>query len=208
VATHGFFAEPIYPQWLLAQATRDASDHGSGESDSAEAAPRNWDVTSFHPELLSGIALAGANGAWRGGETPLEIPYEDGLLTALEVSAMDLSGVDLAVLSACETGLGDYRRGEGMLSLQRAFHMAGAPSVVASLWKVDDQTTSQLMQQFYANLWEGRMSKIEALRQAQITVLKEGQTRGIRPLDKHPESGDGTLPPYYWGAFVLSGGWR
>jgi CHAT domain-containing protein len=91
--------------------------------------------------------LAGAN------VRPTPIGHDDGILTALKVAELDLSGVELAVLSACETGLGEVAGGEGLLGLQRAFQVAGAHSVVASLWKVGDEPTRALMARFYENLW-------------------------------------------------------
>ena len=125
---------------------------------------------------------------------------------ALEVSALDLSQVDTVVLSACETGLGQVAGGEGLLGLQRAFQVAGAKTTVASLWKVPDQATATLMQRFYENLWDKKMGKLEALRQAQIWMLRDNGNRGLAIPD-HPADAQ-TLPPYYWAAFVLSGDWR
>jgi CHAT domain-containing protein len=110
--------------------------------------------------LRSGLVLAGAN------RTP-----EAGTLTAAEVAGLDLRGCELAVLSACQTGLGGVVAGEGVLGLQRAFHQAGARALVASLWSVHDAGTSVLMEEFYANLWVKKLPKLEALRQAQLTVL-------------------------------------
>ena len=86
---------------------------------------------------------------------------------------MNLSNVDLAVLSACETGLGKVAGGEGLLGLQRAFQVSGAGTTVASLWQVDDAATRALMDEFYRNLWEKKLPKIEALRQAQLKMLRE-----------------------------------
>ena len=154
---------------------------------------------AVHPGLLSGLAFAGAN-------TPPEEGKDDGILTALEVSALDLSQVDTVVLSACETGLGQVAGGEGLLGLQRAFQVAGAKTTVASLWKVPDQATATLMQRFYENLWDKKMGKLEALRQAQIWMLRDNGNRGLAIPD-HPADAQ-TLPPYYWAAFVLSGDWR
>jgi CHAT domain-containing protein len=77
---------------------------------------------------------------------------------------------------------------------------------VASLWKVDDKATQTLMVEFYENLWRKKMSRVEALRQAQLTMLREGVNRGIER--EGPEEENGRLPPYYWAAFVLSGDWR
>ena len=121
--------------------------------------------------------LAGAN-------RPQEEGKEDGILTALEVGQLDLSRVELATLSACETGLGTAAGGEGVLGLQRAFQLAGAKSVVAGLWKIPDQATQLLMARFYDNLWQQRMSKLEALRQAQMWLLNDaskqvGLKRGL-----------------------------
>jgi len=130
------------------------------------------------PELRSALALAGAS----SGDP-------DGVLTALEAASLDLDGVDLVVLSACETGLGDVREGEGVLGLQRAFLAAGAPATVTSLWQVDDDGTQALMAEFYRNLWERKLDKLEALRQAQLALLR----------------GKAYAPPYYWAAFTLGG---
>jgi CHAT domain-containing protein len=90
------------------------------------------------------------------------------------------------------------------LGLQRAFQVAGARTVVASLWQVDDRATRTLMVDFYQNLWRKNMTKLEALRQAQLTMLREGVKRGLG----EPETKMRRLPPYYWAAFVLSGDWR
>ena len=102
------------------------------------------------------------------------------------------------------------------MGLQRAFHMAGARTVVASLWKVDDKATRALMVEFYKNLWAKNLGKLEALREAQLSMLKyydpeEGRIRSLKPLDGSPsksQQSSDRLPPYYWAAFVLSGDWR
>ncbi|HEV3257270.1 MAG TPA: tetratricopeptide repeat protein [Gemmataceae bacterium] len=200
LATHGFFAPAGWPS-ALAPAPRPAA--GSTKA----AAPRQdlfgrEGMRGFHPGLLSGLALAGANRPARAGE-------DDGILTALEVAELDLHGVELATLSACETGLGKEAGGEGLLGLQRAFQVAGARSVVASLWSVDDEATRKLMVRFYENLWQKKMSKLEALRQAQLWMLKEGLKRGLVVLDEEERIAKPVrTPPYYWAAFVLSGDWR
>ena len=93
------------------------------------------------------------------------------------------------------------------IGLQRAFQVAGAKSVVASLWKVPDSATARLMQRFYENLWEKKMGKLEALREAQIWMLRDKGNRGLA-LPKDAPKDDEPLPPYYWAAFVLSGDWR
>jgi CHAT domain-containing protein len=189
LATHGFFA-PEEVKSVLA---------GRGKGQPGERS----EVTGWHPLLLSGLALSDANRAPKPGE-------EDGILTALEVSEMDLTRLELAVLSACETGLGKVAGGEGLLGMQRAFQAAGARSVIASLWKVDDEATRRLMTDFYAAAWDTRkvVSRAEALRQAQLRMLREGRKRGVGPKEEKIEGKGGRLPPYYWAAFVLSGDWR
>ena len=128
------------------------------------------------PLLHSGVALAGAarktEDAGPGAQGSLP-DREDGILTAEEVQSLDLRGTELVVLSACETGLGQGYYGQGVMGLQRAFQAAGARAVVASLWRVDDAATTVLMEQFYTNLWSKKMPKLEALRQAQLTVLND-----------------------------------
>jgi tetratricopeptide (TPR) repeat protein/CHAT domain-containing protein len=195
IASHGFFAPP---EVLSATAPRERHQidlFGQG------------DVRGFHPGLLSGIVLAGANRPPTPGE-------DDGILTAMEVETIDLAKTELVVLSACETGLGKTAGGEGILGLQRAFQVAGAGSVVASLWSVDDAATQVLMTRFYDNLWTRKMPKAEALREAQLFLLREaprqGLLRGVPRLDM-PETlpeADRRTPPFYWAAFVLSGDWR
>ncbi len=183
LATHGFFAP---------EAVRSAAD---GRADGEGKTPEGW-----HPLLLSGLALSDANREPKAGE-------EDGILTALEVSEMDLTRLELAVLSACETGLGKVAGGEGLLGMQRAFQAAGARAVIGSLWKVDDRATQRLMADFYAAAWDGRkiISRVEALRRAQVSMLRDGAKRGmVREDDK----GLRRVPPYYWAGFVLSGDWR
>jgi CHAT domain-containing protein len=109
------------------------------------------------------------------------------------------------VLSACETGRGRVAGGEGVLGLQRAFQLAGARSVVASLWKLRDEETHQLMREFYRRVWQKEpMSKAEALRQAQLWMLDNWKARGT--LER--AAPEGPPLPYLWAAFVLSGDWR
>lgn len=194
-ATHGFFA-PRELRSALAEVSR-------GKEGEVGNLFERKGVVGFHPGLLSGLVLAGAN-------RPAAPDRDDGILTALEVEALDLSGVELATLSACETGLGETAGGEGLLGLQRAFQVAGARSVVASLWQVDDKATRDLLIRFYENLWKKKLPRLEALRQAQLWMLKEGAKRG---LDLVREDAVKALswtkaPPYYWAAFVLSGDWR
>jgi CHAT domain-containing protein len=153
---------------------------------------------------------------------------EHGFLNAEEVAGLDLAGCDLAVLSACQTGLGKVADGEGMLGLQRAFQAAGARTLAASLWSVNDAATSVLMEEFYANLWTKKQPRLEALRQAQLTVLHHPEKVAQRArqlqalLGRSPGQEAGDLPhggaiapgqprrshPAYWAAFILSGDTR
>ncbi len=134
--------------------------------------------------LRSGLALAGANTWLKAGTAPEEA--EDGLLTAEDVAGLDLLATELVVLSACETGLGQFHVGEGVFGLRRAFVLAGARTLVMSLWKVPDEPTRELMEDFYARLLAGQ-GRAEALRQAQLALKA-----------KYPD-------PFYWGAFHLPG---
>ena len=98
--------------------------------------------------------------------------------------------------SACETGLGRPESGEGLLGLRRAFHMAGAKTVISSLWSIGDESTAELMKAYYSNLWSHGMERYDALRKAQLEMLARNRA----------EFGSGR--PRTWGAFVLSGDWR
>jgi CHAT domain-containing protein len=195
LATHGFFA----PEGMLsALADRDRG-MGHGESETG--------ARGLHPGLLSGIALAGANTGPAGDG-------DDGILTALEVAGLDLSSLEVVVLSACETGLGEVAGGEGVRGLQRAFQIAGAGTVVTSLWNVPDRATATLMRRFYRNLWVRNMSRVDALREAQLFVLNEGggekdvvRGLGIAKTGAHRDPAGRPLPRY-WAGFVLSGDWR
>jgi CHAT domain-containing protein len=133
--------------------------------------------------LRSGLALAGANRR--------DDAAADGVLTALELAALDLRGTQLAVLSACETGLGEVHRGEGVYGLRRALVMAGVRSQLVSLWKVDDESTRGLMSRYYRNLMR-RQDRVEALRQVQLALMRRP------PPFNHP---------YYWAGFIAAGAW-
>lgn len=216
VITHGYFAADDHQ---VRGAQRDANDSGTGKNNLAlRELSQNRFVTRFAPGLLSGLAFAGAN---QVGD--LTSPLEDGILRSSEIEVASLTGVELVVLSACETGLGRVANGEGIAGLQRAFQIAGAKSVVASLWKVDDQATVELMKLFYSNLWQKKMPTLDALHNAQITMLeqydvKTGQLRGLgtKAVPRSTESNNSQsnnssrdrLPPRYWAAFQLSGDWR
>jgi CHAT domain-containing protein/Tfp pilus assembly protein PilF len=164
VATHGFFLQ----------------DHSPGEGvRRTEGAP----IFSEDPLLRSGLILAGANQRRSGGA-------EDGILTASEVTALDLWGTKLVVLSACDTGLGEVKNGQGVYGLRRALMLAGAQSQVMSLWEVADRPTRELMVDYYKGLQKGH-GRSEALRNVQLEML--------RSRDRQH--------PYYWAAFIESGEW-
>ena len=135
------------------------------------------------PLLRSGLILAGANYSWKYGYNPNE--EEDGILTALEISNMDLSNTDMVVLSACETGLGYIDGNEGVYGLQRAFKMAGVNIIVMSLWKVPDFETAEFMNLFYSN-WLVINNVKESFNEAQLTMQTKYSTE-----------------PEKWAAFVL-----
>ena len=137
----------------------------------------------------SGLIMSGANHILEREELPDNV--EDGILTAKEIADVDLRGLDLVVLSACQTGLGDISQGEGVFGLQRGFKKAGAKSILMSLWKVDDKATKILMTQFYKN-WLSGQSKRQALLSAQ-KYLREVEG------GKYNE-------PKYWAAFILLDG--
>ncbi|MEP7340065.1 MAG: CHAT domain-containing protein, partial [Acidobacteriota bacterium] len=168
IATHGFF---------LKDANEPASNKGRDlqkvTSDSGRIE---------NPYLRSGLALAGAN-LHKSGD-------DDGILTALEAAGLDLWGTKLVVLSACNTGVGDVRNGDGVYGLRRALVLAGSETQVMSLWKVSDQGTRELMIGYYKRLLHGE-GRGEALRQVQLRMLKQ-------PNRRHP---------YYWASFIQSGEW-
>jgi CHAT domain-containing protein/tetratricopeptide (TPR) repeat protein len=189
LATHGFFADQS--EVPAVDVTQRTDLLRSGLRLHAEA-------TGRHPGLLSGLVFAGVN---RPDRRP-----EETILTALEAAELNLEKVELVVLSACETGRGRVAGGEGVLGLQRAFQLAGARSVVASLWKVPDEETHQLMREFYRSVWSKKaVSRAEALRQAQLWMLRNWTARGGVERTGGPQ---GPPPPYVWAAFVLSGEWR
>lgn len=150
---------------------------------------------------------------------------DDGRLEVRELFGMDLSRCEMAVLSACETRLGQMSRGDEIVGLERAFLRAGVPTVVASLWKVDDAATQALMVEFYRNLFERHMDKLEALRQAQLSMLRgslsadvELANRGLGKATRLPAAISPTTEPAptattarhprYWASFVLSGNFK
>lgn len=171
IATHGFFlADPAL------------APLPPGESSIA----RQPYLPAANPLIRSGLAMAGANQTTAHGR--------HGLLTALDLAGLELLGTQLAVLSACDTGRGDIRTGEGVYGLRRALAIAGVQSQVISLWPVEDLVTKELMVDYYQRLLttEEPMGRHEALRQAQLAMLHSQDYRH----------------PYYWAAFIASGDWR
>lgn len=147
-----------------------------------------------NPLLYSGLVLAGANRSILGeNDRVLDPPMvEDGILTSLEISGLNLVGTELAVLSACQTGLGEIVSGEGVFGLRRAFQHAGAQSIVMSMWSVPDKQTRELMQNFYEN-WLSGETKAEALRNSALRIILERRKT------------KGSAHPLFWGGFVLVG---
>jgi CHAT domain-containing protein/tetratricopeptide (TPR) repeat protein len=157
----------------------------------ATTAPPTGSATRENPLLLSGLALAGANR--RASATGEE---EDGILTAEEVASLDLSGVEWAVLSACDTGLGEIKAGEGVFGLRRAFQIAGAHTVIMSLWSVEDQAAMTWMRALYEGRLAKKLDTASAVRDASLSVLRQRRARGQ------------STHPFYWAGFVASGDWR
>jgi len=184
LATHAFLAQGSCPSALASASDRTSAQQAAFE----EIRP----VTGDNPLLLSGLALAGAN--WRGASSDTR-DGEDGFLTAEEIASLDLTGVEWAVLSACETGLGQLQAGEGVLGLRRAFQTAGARTLIMSLWPVDDQSARDWMKGLYeARL--GGSSTVEAVRGATVRMIEARRRAGA------------TTHPFHWGAFVAVGDWR
>jgi CHAT domain-containing protein len=171
IATHGFFLEDT-PRMTDVR----AADSFGAVAAGPKARPED-------PLLRSGLVLAGAG--------PQGVPLdahrpEDSLVTALELAGLNLWGTQLVVLSACDTGRGEVKRGEGVYGLRRALLVAGAETVVTSLWKVNDEVTRQLMEGYYSHLLAGQ-GRTRALREAMRQLRR-----------KHPH-------PHYWAAFTALG---
>ncbi len=174
IASHAFFvsADGVAPVATTVAAA------GTDPTRGMTARPQ-----SANPLLRSGIALAGANLSRRNGDA--------GILTALEASMLDLRGTELVTLSACDTGLGDVRNGEGVYGLRRGFFLAGAETIVMSMWPVSDYVTRGVMTRYYGGLARGE-GRGAALRQVQRALLAD-------PATRHP---------YFWAGFIQAGDWR
>jgi CHAT domain-containing protein/tetratricopeptide (TPR) repeat protein len=189
IATHGFFLQdrPGPADTLATSAPtlrRTSTAAGNRPSPSGAGVTRlgRFAVYTDNPLLRSGLALAGANRGTSGSD--------DGILTALEAAGLDLWGTKLVVLSACDTGVGDVKNGDGVYGLRRALVLAGAESQMMSLWPVSDRSTSDLMAGYYKRLTNGD-GRGKALREVQMEMLRS------KP-DAHP---------HYWAGFILSGQW-
>ncbi|HEY6274569.1 MAG TPA: CHAT domain-containing protein [Terriglobales bacterium] len=168
IATHGFFLND-----LPGSASRDPSTATAAALQNGAAA---------NPLLRSGLALSGANLIKKG--------EEEGILTALEASNLNLWGTKLVTLSACDTGIGEIKNGEGVYGLRRAFVESGAETLVMSLWPVSDYVTREMMTSYYAGLKNG-LGRGETLRQGELAMMKR----------------KGREHPFYWASFIQSGEW-
>ncbi len=173
LATHGFFLS-------------DQKINLSPSLGGSIGQPNSKVLKLENPLLRSGLALANIN-----NRNKLPTGSDDGVLTALEVAGLNLRGTQLVVMSACDTGKGDIKVGEGVYGLRRALVIAGSQSQVLSLWKVSDEETKELMVKYYSKLKAGK-GRHEALRKAQLEMLNSKDYNH----------------PFFWAAFVPSGNWR
>jgi tetratricopeptide (TPR) repeat protein len=167
LATHGYFLKDEEAKELLSQGF---------DLQEIEMIPG---IGIENPMLRSGIVLAGVNTSLREGR-------DDGMVSAEKILGLRLKGTEIVVLSACETGVGDVRNGEGVFGLKRAFILSGAKTIVMSLWSVPSEETTELMTRFYTLMSEGK-TKAEALGKAKLDMMKK------------------KVNPFYWGAFILVG---
>lgn len=184
LATHGFFSEEVCESSVTSALRGAGASWGAGD----EIGP----ILGDNPLLLSGLSLAGAN---RRDEVGPDVDAEDGVLTAVEIASLDLTGVEWVVLSGCETGVGRTRAGEGVLGMRRAFEIAGAGTLIMSLWSVEDEATRAWMRSLYEARLASR-STADAVRDATLRILREQRRRGR------------TTHPFFWGGFVAAGDWR
>ena len=198
LATHGFF---------LADLPRAAPPDPARSITQANFVPQG---RIDDPLLRSGLALSGFN------ERSEAADANDGVLTALEVTGLNLWGTQIVTLSACETGVGEVRNGEGVFGLRRALVLAGSQTQVMSLWKVADDPTQQMMVSWYGQIKDG-VGRAEAMRKIQLAAIEgdalpETQAqlaaRGVAiagPEQSADPRLSGTRHPYYWASFIVSG---
>jgi CHAT domain-containing protein len=182
LATHGYF---------LGEQCPSALGGGGAEGMGVRDRVGHARLAGDNPLLLSGLVLAGAN-----RRTEVAPMSDDGVLTAEEIASLDLSGVEWAVLSACETGVGEVRSGEGVFGLRRAFQVAGVRTLIMSMWAVEDTAALRWTTALYRARLERRMATAEAVRAASLEVLRERRA-------KHEST-----HPFYWAPFVAAGDWR
>lgn len=174
LATHGFFRKSDSDDSLMETPLDSSAD----------------DTGLQNPLLNSGLYLSGAEVR----QLPTgEVVGDDGILTAFEVADLDLTSVDWVVLSACESGLGDIRTGEGVYGLRRAFQLAGARTVINALWQIPDKETSRMMESLYAN---DKVNLASAMQEMALRQIAENRSRNL------PDN------PYLWGSFIAVGDWR
>jgi tetratricopeptide (TPR) repeat protein/CHAT domain-containing protein len=211
VATHGFFLQGgcasaiavgrgigglADHQWTPTTTERIEIDRPADSKAGSDAnASARIPLIGENPLLLSGLALAGANRIADTADGDSGLTGEDGILTAEEIAALDLRGVEIASLSACDTGLGTVEIGEGVFGLRRALEIAGVRTVLMSLWPVPDREAREWMTRFYKAELEGK-SVLDASRGASLSVLEQLREEG-RPTH-----------PYLWAGFVTAGDWR
>jgi CHAT domain-containing protein/Tfp pilus assembly protein PilF len=190
LATHGFFLGDCSS---ASTGTRSVGGLSRPGDSTKGQQPRTVvpSTLSENPLLISGLALAGANRRANAG-----LGDEDGILTAEEVTALNLEGVEWVVLSACDSGLGEVKAGEGVFGLRRAFQVAGARTVIMSLWSIDDLATRLWMRELYRNRLQKRLNTADAMHAASANVLRERRAAGE------------STHPFYWAAFVAAGDWR
>ncbi|MGA2658128.1 MAG: CHAT domain-containing protein [Verrucomicrobiota bacterium] len=181
LATHGFFLPD--QEFKRTNALGDAFLLSPGLAPWSRQPGGDWE----NPMVRCGLALAGANHA---GQITNAVA-EDGLLTGLEASLLNLQGTELVILSACDSGIGDVRIGEGVVSLRRAFRIAGAQTVLASHWRVSDKATGLLMTEFI-RCWRSGEPRAKAWREAQLSLLQSKDFSN----------------PCFWASFTLTGQWK
>jgi CHAT domain-containing protein/tetratricopeptide (TPR) repeat protein len=183
LATHGFFLGPTCESAL--EGTRGVGGLAGPRRPAARP------TTGENPFLLSGLAMAGAN-----RRTAANASEDDGILTAEEVATLNLAGVEWAVLSACDTGLGEVKVGEGVFGLRRAFQIAGARTIIMSLWAIEDAAARQWMRALYRSRLQSHLDTADAMQAASLSVLHDRRAKGQ------------STHPFFWAGFVAAGDWR